>query len=403
MTSSSPSPEKVLPDHAADHKDSTKDERTGEDFGGRIIENPEGSFVHRTTVSTAVRTDDPAYSDYLKEGSCWWTRLEDGFSLGDVVFLDTETTGLFGGAGSLAFLIGIGCFTEKGLIIEQYLMRDFDEEYPMLKSLLDRLKEFRVLVTFNGKSFDWPLLESRFIFSRLKATDWEDRHIDLLHLSRRLWSRCLENCSLSTIEKGILGLYREDDIPGYMIPKVYPEYLNTGDPAEMSRVLKHNEMDIAAMSALFLHISRLFQDPESRGDSFELLGIASELERNHKIQEAAKCYECCIRKARNQHIKAEAKKRYAYLMKRHFGPAEAMDVWEDIAAGEGNMFVYPYVEMAKYLEHSMKDFQKALDCTEKAIELAGRSGRQSAYVKKELLARKRRLLKKIERSRNKWA
>ena len=102
-----------------------------------------------------------------------------------------------------------------------------------------------------------------------------------------------------------------------MIPKVYLEYLNTGDPAEMRRVLKHNEMDIAAMSDLFLHISRLFQDPESRGDSFELLGIASELERNHKVQEAAKCYECCIRKARNQHIKAEAK-RYAYLMKRHF-------------------------------------------------------------------------------------
>jgi uncharacterized protein YprB with RNaseH-like and TPR domain len=265
MTSSSPSPEKVLPEHAADHKDSTKDERTGEDFGGRIIENPEGSFVHRTTVSTAVRTDDPVYSDYLKEGSCWWTRLEDGFSLGDVVFLDTETTGLFGGAGSLAFLIGIGCFTEKGLIIEQYLMRDFDEEYPMLKSLLDRLKEFRVLVTFNGKSFDWPLLESRFIFSRLKATDWEDRHIDLLHLSRRLWSRCLENCSLSTIEKGILGLYREDDIPGYMIPKVYLEYLNTGDPAEMRRVLKlpylHNvfhSIDAAVRGRCHFHIFNNF-------------------------------------------------------------------------------------------------------------------------------------------------
>jgi uncharacterized protein YprB with RNaseH-like and TPR domain len=141
------------------------------DFGGKVIEGPDGAFVRKRTIygedSTYGKIEFSRLfaSDYTN--SNWWTRLDKNFNIQDIVFLDTETTGLAGGTGTYAFLIGLGYIDDQGLVVEQYLMRDFDEEYPMLKAVMETLKKFRVLITFNGKSFDWPLLESRLIYSRL--------------------------------------------------------------------------------------------------------------------------------------------------------------------------------------------------------------------------------------------
>ena len=372
------------------------------EFDGQIIHGQGGCYVRkRTFYGTdayygSIGLSQLSHWDF--SNSQWWTRLGEGFSSEDIVFLDTETTGLSGGTGTYAFLIGLGFLTDQGLIVEQYLMRDFDEEYPLLIDLMDRLKNYRLLVTFNGKSFDWPLLESRLVYSRLKPLHWEDAHLDLLHLSRRLWGNRLPSCSLSSIEGNILGRIREDDIPGYLIPKVYLEYLDHRETEEMSRVIKHNEWDIAAMAALLLHISKLFQDPENRGDAYELLGIAKELERSHRIPEAAECYHNCIRMAPKHALKIEAKKRVAYLRKRHVGSKEAMELWADLADEKGNMLVFPFIEMAKHLEHKKKDLRKALDCTEKAIYLANAQRAASLSLQEELFTRKRRLIRKLERS-----
>ncbi len=376
-----------------------------DDFGGQIIQSPEGSFVKKRIL---YGTDAYYGSVSLTElftwdsaNSQWWTRLGQDFTPKDIVFLDTETTGLSGGSGTYAFLIGLGYITEQGLVVEQYLMRDFDEEYSMLQSVIDTLKNFQVLVTFNGKSFDWPLMESRLIYSRLKPLYWENAHLDLLHISRRIWGNCLESCSLSSIEENILDSVRQDDIPGSMIPKAYFDYLNTRETNEMERIIKHNEWDIVAMAALLLQISKLHLDPIGIGDASELLGIARELERNDRITEAAKCYEACIRSAPNRSLKIEAKKRIAYMKKRHMGPGEAMDLWLDLADEQGSMLLFPFIEMAKYFEHKSKDFQNALDCTDKAIQMA-KMRRTSSNLLEDLLKRRRRLIRKLERGNKQW-
>ncbi|HHY82358.1 MAG TPA: ribonuclease H-like domain-containing protein [Clostridiales bacterium] len=383
-----------------------------EDFGGQAIIGAYGSFIRKRTIygkSTiygSVNLSDLWASSF--SDNRWWTRLDRDICIQDIVLLDTETTGLAGGTGTYPFLIGIGYFTDNGLVIEQYLMRDFDEEYPMLLAVLDVLKNFRVLVTFNGKAFDWPLLESRFVYSRLRPLYWEDSHLDLLHVARRLWGNFLESCSLVSIEDKILKQQRKNDIPGQLIPKIYFDYLETRKTDAMKQVIKHNEWDIAALAALLIHISKLYKNPIGYANPHELLSIAKELERNHRIQEASECYKCCIDTAVIHSLKVDAKKRFAYLRKRHDGPEEAMNLWEELAGEEGSMLIFPLVEMAKYLEHGKKDYKKALECTERAIQLASRLRNNGDYnngsskLRDELFTRKRRLLKKIERSIEQW-
>lgn len=383
-------------------------------FGGQLITSPDGSFVKKRIL---YGTDASYGSTSLAKlfawdfsNSQWWTRLDQDFNPKDIVFLDTETTGLSGGSGTYAFLVGLGYITDEGLVVEQYLMRDFDEEYPMLQSVIDTLKNYQVLVTFNGKSFDWPLMESRLIYSRLKPLHWENTHLDLLHISRRIWGNYLESCSLSSIEENILGNVRHNDIPGSMIPKAYWDYLDTREADEMERIIKHNELDIVAMAALLLHISKLFLDPIAIAsgdtsqlirDASQLLGIARELERNDRIMEAAECYEACIRSAPNRSLKIEAKKRIAYMKKRHEGPGEAMDLWLDLADEQGSMLLFPFIEMAKYFEHKSKDFQNALDCTDKAIQMT-KMRSTSSNLLEDLLKRRRRLIRKLGRGNKQW-
>lgn len=377
------------------------DLRARGDFGGKVIEGSEGAFVRKRTIygmgSSYGKVDLSQLPALDFSKSSWWTRLDANFNIHNIVFLDTETTGLAGGTGTYAFLIGLGYIDDQGLVVEQYLMRDFDEEYPMLKAVMETLKKFRVLVTFNGKSFDWPLLESRLIYSRLRTIPWEDAHLDLLHLSRRLWGKRLESCSLSCIEENILSHIRKDDIPGSQIPDIYFKYLESRNTGMMNRVILHNQWDIAAMAALLLHVKSLYKDPVGRGDAYELLGIARELERSQRIEEAASYYQQCINISKKHSLSIEAKKRLAYLKKRHLGPEEAMNIWAELAEEDGSMLIYPLIEMAKYLEHGKKDFQKALAYTNRAILLADTRS-SSSRLKEELLHRRRRLIRKLDRN-----
>ena len=143
----------------------------------------------------------------------------------------------------------------------------------MLQSLISTLRNFRLLVTFNGKAFDWPLLETRLVYSRLSSISWENAHLDLLHTSRRLWGKQLESCSLSCIEEKILSHIREDDIPGFQIPGIYFDYLETRNADTIEQIMQHNEWDIAAMAALLIHIKKLYEDPLGKADEYELLPL----------------------------------------------------------------------------------------------------------------------------------
>jgi uncharacterized protein YprB with RNaseH-like and TPR domain len=179
--------------------------------------------------------------------------------LSDALFLDTETTGLAGGTGTVAFLVGLARFEQGVLCIEQLLVPNLGAEGPVLARLAERIAAASCVVTYNGKSFDWPLLRTRFVMSRLPVPVLP-AHIDLLHAARSIWKRRLDTLRLTEIEREILAFVREDDIPGSEIPGRYFEFLRDGATERLAPVLEHNQNDLIALAALLgVLITRLEQ------------------------------------------------------------------------------------------------------------------------------------------------
>src|SRR5262245_17090527 len=181
------------------------------------------------------------------------------------LFLDTETTGLAGGTGTYAFLIGLAWWDAGGLQVEQLFMRDFTEEYSLLFELAARLAERPVLLTFNGKSFDWPLLENRFAMTRSIATPKLAVHLDLLHPARALWRLRLGSVRLVELERhvldaGRLGWRRENDVQSALIPQYYFDYLRGGPAQPLAGIVRHNQMDLRGLAALFGKMNVMLSD-----------------------------------------------------------------------------------------------------------------------------------------------
>src|SRR5580698_9187015 len=203
------------------------------------------------------------------------------------LFLDTETTGLAGGTGTYPFLVGIAWWDAGGLEVEQFFMRDFSEERSLLHELAARLADRPVLVTFNGTSFDWPLLENRFTMTRSISTPRLTAHLDLLHPARALWKLRLGSARLVELERRVLdaprlGWHREDDIASALIPQYYFDYLRGGPCDPIVGIVRHNQMDLRGLAALFGKINTLIasQDKDRDGvDSLDLFGLSRFFER----------------------------------------------------------------------------------------------------------------------------
>lgn len=178
-------------------------------------------------------------------------------------FLDTETTGLVGGSGTYAFLIGVGRITSEGFKVRQFFMRQYAEERSLLAALSAHLEDFDVLVTYNGRAYDQPLLETRYRITRHKPPFSRLSHLDLLHGARRLWKLRLENCRLIQLEQEILGVYREGDLPGELIPYVYFEYLRNQEAQRLVPIFHHNAMDILTLACLTGIVSAAFRSTDS--------------------------------------------------------------------------------------------------------------------------------------------
>jgi len=370
-------------------------------FDGQIKQNAWGEHVQKQNFYSLedyygfVRIGDIINVGCQDVEDCFEIPLED-FTKEDLIFLDTETTGLSGGMGTVPFVIGLGFFQGNQLVIKQYVMRDFDEEASMLHDLADEIHERRVLVSFNGKAFDWPLLESRMMYHRIPCTALGELHIDLLYPSRRIWKNKLDSCSLHFLESGILKEEREDDIPGALIPSVYFQYLNDRDEAKMKRILKHNEKDILAMVALLIHIVRLYKDSsDEMKDPYELLSFARIFE-SRDIDRSISIYEKCIKISDKPELVKEARKKLSLLYKRKKEYNYAVAQWEILSSRKDNMSILPLVELAKYYEHQAKDYDRALSCVNKAIDiLLKRPHGQMLSIKlNEIQHRKNRLLRK---------
>ncbi|HIA01415.1 MAG TPA: hypothetical protein EYN06_10890 [Myxococcales bacterium] len=217
-----------------------------------------------------------------------------GFCLDKALFLDIETTGLSSGAGTIAFLIGLA-FVENGkLILEQLFLDDPVNEAPLLEHLLNRVNQAQYLVSFNGKSFDLSILQSRLVITRLLSQPESELklrpHLDLLHVSRSAYRGVFANGRLQTLEREVLGHpehLRADDIPGSLIPTVYFHFLQSSDTRQLGTVLRHNEIDVVSMVELTLHLATLFPNPPKETHPLVLLNLGKTALRLKQNERAA--------------------------------------------------------------------------------------------------------------------
>lgn len=318
-----------------------------------------------------------------------------GVPLDRYLFLDTETTGL--GGGALAFEVGVGFFTDDAFVIRQYFLRDPAEEPAMLHLLAELAGPDRALVTFNGQTFDIPLLAGRYVMNRQRSLFGALPNLDLLHPARRLWRRRLPSCSLGALEVDVLGLGRtHEDVPGALIPTLYRQYLQTRSAREMVRVLYHNEQDLLSMVALGVEIARAFDQPEAPALPVDdRLSLARWYAHQQMHDEAEAAYRLAADEAPDAEARYDALAGLAYLLKRADRRQEALPLWEDLADLKHDTLGHE--ELAKHYEWQTSDLEEALTWTEAALELARswRPGLRRTETEQAFNHRRERLLRKL--------
>ena len=284
------------------------------------------------------------------------------------LFLDTETTGLAGGTGTYAFLIGLAWWDAGALQVEQLFMRDFAEEYSLLQELAARIAERPVLVTFNGKTFDWPLLDSRFTMTRTIQTPRLAAHIDLLHPARALWKLRLGSVRLVELERHVLdaprlGWRREDDVSSALIPQYYFDYLRGGSADPLVGVLRHNQMDLRGLAALFGKINTLLasQHTDREGiDSLDLFGLSRFFERRGDSHRAHVACSQALDLGLPAEFRPRAHRDLAMLAKRRGDHGDAATLWLELVADPQDG-VLACEQLAIHYERRAKDIVRAAE------------------------------------------
>lgn len=328
---------------------------------------PEDCYVRETRYALPL-FDLPARVDGAALSLAVGGEFED-VDRRDILFLDTETTGLSGGVGTVAFLVGVARFTDDCLLVRQYLMRDYDEEDFVLSRVMDDLSAAKLLVTFNGVTFDMPLLESRFTMRRMRDKYAPVRHIDLLHIARRVWRLRLGNCSLQNLECEILGIARQDDLPGALVPERYFSYLKSKRFSLLEDILEHNGQDVVSMAHLMHRALSMHMTPLNCEQKEDVYSVGRVYERRGLMQEARMCY----RAADVGSVSVLARLRLAENYRKAGDWASSQEVYERMArSGQGGADTY--VALAKVYEHRLRDFEGALRLTRRAMILAVERG-----------------------------
>jgi uncharacterized protein len=323
-----------------------------------------------------------------------------GFAPDDLrrpLFLDTETTGLSGGTGTVAFLIGLAWREGEGLALAQYFLRDFDQEQALLWAVGECISQAGVLVSYNGRSFDWPLLQTRLVMRRAR---WSTPpHLDLLTLARRIFRPRLPDCALQTIEQSVLDLHRADDLPGTLIPSRYVAWLRQGDPRALDPVFLHNQQDVLSMVVLLARFETLLAASdemhpldrfgrarflESRGFHVEAIREYQQLWREHKVGGALRA------------TRGALGLRLARMLRRQDRWQEARAVLEECWQTQA----YPYpvaIELAKLLEHQAKDLAAARRIVSDALRLLAIAVVSNGQWQADLERRQQRLDRRLGR------
>jgi len=283
------------------------------------------------------------------------------------LFLDTETTGLAGGSGTYTFLVGVAWWESGGLEIEQLFMREYSEERSLLFALRDRIAEHPVLVTFNGKSFDWPLLETRYRMSRKISVPTPRAHLDFLHPARNLWRLQLGSVRLSELERHVLNWERGTDVLSGLIPQIYFDYVRGGSPERLVPVFHHNQMDLRGLAALSTRILSLLGDAENTGENgLELFGVSRICEKRGEHSRARKLYEKSIATFLPAETDRTARRSLARLAKREGDFELACELWKN-GLGNSRHGYEAYEQLAIYYEHKARDPEQAQQIVREAI------------------------------------
>lgn len=284
----------------------------------------------------------------------------EGITLEDILFMDTETTGLSGGTGTMAFLVGLGYFSKNGFTIEQFFLDDPVNELAFLNEAGNLFSRYKLIATFNGSSFDLPLLKSRFILNRINSPLQNKSHLDLLHLSRKIWKLRLSSLKLRDLENEILEFQREEnEVPGWMVPQIYFDFIRTRDARPLEGVFYHNRMDVLSLALLFNFASGLISDPlESIGAPKEdLLSIARMIENLGFSQQSETLYEAVFEKGLPENLSARTLFRFGLICRQKQHIDLALKFWTtSFKKGEYRAAI----EISKIFEYHTRDYPNAL-------------------------------------------
>jgi uncharacterized protein YprB with RNaseH-like and TPR domain len=362
----------------------TRQDQVVESLAGVVFQNRYGKFVlaekrfdldyrhGKVRLASCLEHQDNVLAQlcFSKNSACETSICSPPFDLKKTAFIDCETTGLAGGVGTHAFLVGIGYFHGQEFLIRQYFMRDFDEEPAVLLAVSEKLNNFQSLASYNGKCYDLPLLENRSIVNRIDfdSTAWS--HLDLLFPSRRLWKRRIQDCSLANVEQKILNVEREIDIPSYLIPQIYFDYLRSGIIDPLIPVFHHNLYDILSLVGLSVLISQAIQDFVIAGmeDPIDLYSLGRFHYTLGNYPESIACFESALSKDVPTEWQQVTYMSLAYVYKRIGKFERAAQIWRHLLKEEFPFNFYVYEELAKYYEHKEKDYPQALLIVDRVLE-----------------------------------
>jgi hypothetical protein len=317
------------------------------------------------------------------------------FDLRRAVFLDTETTGLAGGTGTAAFLVGVGWVEGERFRFRQYFMRDYHEEAALLRGLAEDLAGVERIVTFNGGVFDVPLLESRYRLNRERFPFASALHFDLLYPARRLWKARLESCRLQSLEQALLSVRRHGDVPGEEIPRIYFDFVRRRDGRAMARVLEHNRLDVLSLAALAA-LACQWVDGEHAEDPRDVYCLARVLERAELYDRSERQYRRLLEEAPSP-VRTASLMRLAARAKKAGEVERALRFWQEAADG-GNWLALR--ELALHHEHRSRDLPAALSMVEIGLDrLDGERGPGTRRALEDFHRRRHRLLAKLARRR----
>lgn len=291
----------------------------------------------------------------------------------NILFFDIETTNLCANSSCFVFLVGLCWFENSGLTIIQLFLDDFSSE-PLLLSHLEKIIDnYSMIATYNGKSFDVPALKTRLIMNGMNDIFVEKVHFDLLHISRTIFKNKISSFKLNNIEEEVLEFKRSyDDIPGWLIPQVYFDYLETGQTGLLNNIFYHNKIDVISLASLFFLFDRLM-DSSSITKYYhkeDLIGIVRLIARtgNYKVadQYSSNIFQKHTQLKNMKHLDAKTLEELAMISKKIGNWSKAVNIW-DLAVENGSFFAC--VELAKFFEHKEKDYDKAIEYVKRALNI----------------------------------